>query len=46
MAIVIYAMCVKIYCEAVGSYAECGKLIVLGTVMWLGHIVVKYLFED
>lgn len=46
MTIIIYAMCVKTYCEVAGSYAECGKFMALGTVMWLGHIVVKYLFED
>lgn len=46
MTIVIYAMCVKTYCEVVGSYADCGKFMAAGIVMWLGYIVVKYLFED
>ena len=46
MTIIIYAMCVKTYCEVVGSYAECGKFMVLGAVMWLGHIAVKHLFND
>ena len=46
MTIIIYAMCVKTYCEVVGSYAEFGKFMVAGIVMWLGHIVIKYLFDD
>ena len=46
MTIIIYAMCVKTYCEVVGSYAEFGKFMAAGIVMWLGHIVIKYLFED
>lgn len=45
MTFLIYITLVKIYCETVGSYADCGTYVLIGFVMWLGHCVVEYLFK-
>ena len=45
MTFLIYIMLVKIYCETVGGYADLGMYVFAGSVMWLGHFAVKYLFK-
>lgn len=45
MSFLIYIMCVKIYCELIGSYADIGTFALIGFVMWTVHCVVKYMLE-
>lgn len=43
MTFLIYTMLVKIYCEMVGNYADLGRYVMFGFLMWLVHCLAKYI---